>query len=141
MGKKEEQERIFAELRTLDAKLEVLAQKIKTIEKNEEVLGRTLLAVSAKLKKIEQGGFGGGGKSTSTEELDKKYATKSDLAEMRYVVDAINPLDYATISQVRDLVDEKLEAAAGGGGEGGQILKKKKRAGNEPGSAGLMQRI
>lgn len=133
MGKKEDQERVFAELRTLDAKLEVLAQKIRTIEKNEEVIGRTLLALSSKLKKLEQGGFGGGSKGTSTDELDKRYALKSDLAEMRYVVDAINPMDYATISQVRDYVDEKLSGATG------QVGKKKK--GDEPGSAGLMQRI
>lgn len=131
MGKREEQERVFTELRTLDAKLEVLGQKIRTIEKNEEVLGRTLLAVNSKLKKLEQGGVGGG-KASSTEDLDKRYALKSDLAEMRYVVDAINPLDYATISQVRDFIDEKLS--------GGQPQKKKK-AGDEPGSAGLMQRI
>ncbi len=130
MGKKEEQERVFAELRTLDAKLEVLAQKIKNIEKNEEVLGRTLLAVSSKLKKLELGGVGGS-KSASTADLDKRYPLKSELAELRYVVDAINPLDYATISQVRDLLDEKLAG----------VEMRKRKKGDEPGSAGLMQRI
>ena len=136
MGKKEDQERVFSELRTLDAKLEVLAQKIKTIEKNEEVLGRTLLNLNSKLKKMEQGGVGGGGKGASTEEMDKRYALKSDLAEMRYVVDAINPMDYATITQVRDLVDEKLSGASSS-----SSLQKKRKGGDEPGSAGLVQRI
>lgn len=131
MGKKEEQERVFTELRTLDAKLEVLGQKIKTIEKNEEVLGRTLLSLSAKMKKLEQGGVGGE-RASSSEDLDKRYALRSDLAEMRYVVDAINPLDYASISQVRDLIDEKLSGAH---------PQKKKKASDEPGSAGLVQRI
>ncbi len=137
MGKKEEQERIFSELRTLDAKIEVLAQKIKTIEKNEEVLGRTLLSVSQKLKKLEAGGFAGGvgAKGSSAEELDRKFALKSELAELRYVIDAINPLEYATISQVRDLLDEKLAEL------GGAEPKKKARGGKEGGSAGLVERL
>jgi|GEM_PF-1396513 len=124
MAKKEDFDRLSSEMRTIDAKIEVVAQKIRTIEKNEEVIGRTLLNASARLKKVETGGgalAGGSRDGTSTEDMEKKFASKSDVAELRYVIDAINPLDFATITQVRELLDEKLKEIQAQGGTGIEI--------------------
>ncbi len=104
-------ERLVADLHTLDSKVTILGQRLQTIEKNEEVLGRTLVTLNNRLKKVESGGVAGsnaGGASADTAELDKKYASRQELKEIRYVIDSINPLEYATISQVRELLKEKL---------------------------------
>ncbi|MFA6048581.1 MAG: hypothetical protein WC792_01365 [Candidatus Micrarchaeia archaeon] len=108
------------EIHTLDSKISLIAQKIKMIEKNEEVIGRTIVLHNDKLRKLEEGGAGasagaGGAdlgdlkKSVSDlQALVEKCATKDELRELKYVLDTINPLDYATISQVKELLDERL---------------------------------
>lgn len=104
---KNELEGIVAGMRTLDSKITLLEGKIRTVEKNEEVLGRTLVALNNRLKKIEEGGFKSSGPFDESG-LEKKFASKQEVKEMRYVIDSINPLEYATISQVRELINEKL---------------------------------
>jgi len=107
---------VLADLHTLDSKVNLLTQNIRTIEKNEEVLGRTLITLNVRLKKLEEGGSAvkttaqarGEGPQVDAKELEKKYATKQELSELRYILDAINPLEYATLSQVRDLINEKM---------------------------------
>lgn len=106
---------IVSDLHTLDSKINLLAQKMRTIEKNEEVLGRTLITLNNRLKKIEEGGgpsaasrSPSGSSSLSSADSDKKYATKQELSELRYILDSINPLEYAKLSQVRDLIDERM---------------------------------
>ncbi|OIO26162.1 hypothetical protein AUJ14_02550 [Candidatus Micrarchaeota archaeon CG1_02_55_22] len=113
MAKATELVTIVSDLHTLDSKINLLAQKMRTIEKNEEVLGRTLIALNNRIKKIEEGGSttrpsASSSGSTDGKALDLKYATKQELSEIRYVLDSINPLEYATVSQVRDLINEKF---------------------------------
>ncbi len=119
------------QLHTLDSKISLIAQKIKMIEKNEEVIGRTIVLHNDKLRKIEEGTAGvpgargaatlGGevcapasGLSDVKKELDElkamleNAATKDELKELKYVLDTINPLEYATISQVKELLREQL---------------------------------
>ena len=118
---------IRMELKSMDSKINLLAQKIKTIEKNEEILGRTLVTLNAKLKKLEEvvdsneTNASGKGSGLTQSEVDKlkleiadalsaKYALKRELQEVKYTVDMINPLEYATTSQVGELIDDKIEA-------------------------------
>ena len=116
MAKADIIESVMADLRSLDSKLGLIAQKLRTMEKNEEVIGRTLIALNARLKKLEEqassGGFsaipGNRPSTASAGELERKFATKQELTELRYVLDTINPLEFATISQVRELLEEKL---------------------------------
>lgn len=111
MPKKEDLETIVAELRSLDSKVALLNQKLATSDKNAEVIARTLVAMNNRLKKLEEGGQAraqNGGANASNEELERKFATKRELQELKYVLDSINPLEYATISQVRELVNERL---------------------------------
>ncbi|VVB66864.1 Uncharacterised protein [Candidatus Norongarragalina meridionalis] len=98
-----------ADVRSVETKIDLIVQKINTVEKNEEVIGRTIVAHNEKLKHIEEKG-GGGGDSTVKdeleEELSKKFATKAEVQELKYVLDTVNPLSFATIDQVKELLDE-----------------------------------
>ena len=111
MPKKEDLETLVAELRSLDSKVALLNQKLATSDKNAEVIARTLVAMNNRLKKLEEGWQArapSGGAGANSEELERKFATKQEIKELKYVLDSINPLEYATISQVRELVNEKL---------------------------------
>jgi len=39
--------------------------------------------------------------------LDEKYAKSEDLKELKYIVEAINPLEFVTLDQVKDLMAEQ----------------------------------
>ena len=116
--KKEGIDAIKNDMRTLDSKMGLVAERIRMIEKNQEVIGRTLVSLNEKMRKIGEGG-GGGGKGVGSEALDeikkivekleKDAATKAELNELRYILDTINPLEYASIDQVKELVDETVE--------------------------------
>lgn len=116
--KKEGIDAVKGDVKTLDAKIGLVAERIRMIEKNQEVVGRTLVSLNEKLKKIGEGG-GGGGRGVGSEELgdmkkiveklEKDAATKAELNELRYILDTINPLEYASIDQVKELVDETAE--------------------------------
>ncbi|MGB9577088.1 MAG: hypothetical protein ACPL4N_01200, partial [Candidatus Norongarragalinales archaeon] len=41
-------------------------------------------------------------------------ATREELMEVRYVVDTINPLEYATLDQVKEVVEEKIASLKSG---------------------------
>lgn len=41
-------------------------------------------------------------------QLSDHYASREDVAEIKYVMNAINPLEYATIKQVEGLVERKV---------------------------------
>lgn len=106
----------------MDSKINLLAEKIKSIDRNEEVIGRTLVAMNDRVKKLEAGGVagaagaGGGGAAPAevkelreqVEKLAKSAVTREEFQQLRYVIETINPLEYATIDQVRELVRELL---------------------------------
>jgi len=110
---------VRGEIRTLDSKISLIGQKISTIEKNEEVLGRTLVALNERTKKMEAGGGREGGGGASGEEveklkkrmdvLEKSMVTKQEVKELKYTLDTINPLEYATLGQIRELIREELK--------------------------------
>ena len=70
--------------------------------------------------------------------MEKRFATKQELRELRYILDTINPLEYATINQVRELLEEKLGALKAAKKEA-----EEKAPSKAPGSsaAGLFKRI
>jgi len=114
---------VKADMRTLDSKINLVAQKIRMMEKNEEVIGRTMVALNEKIKKLEEGGLktgAGAAAAASAPEIEsvkeqlkaleeKIDAVQSQLMELKYVMDTINPLEYATLDQVKELLEEKLE--------------------------------
>jgi DNA repair exonuclease SbcCD ATPase subunit len=103
--------------RTLESRLSLLSEKISMIEKNEEVIGRTLLGLNDKVKRLEgRGEAGGGGGGISSEELselrDELNEVRERLKEVESVVSMINPLEYARIDEVKKLVEEKIGGRA-----------------------------
>ena len=97
-----------ADVRSVETKIDLIVQKINTIEKNEEVIGRTIVAHNEKLKRIEEKGGGDSSaiKDELEESLSKKFATKAEVQELKYVLDTVNPLSFATIDQVKELLEE-----------------------------------
>ncbi|MFH0972241.1 MAG: hypothetical protein V1835_06800 [Candidatus Micrarchaeota archaeon] len=114
------QQKVFDSVRqdihTLDSKISLIAQKLRTIEQNEEIIGRTIVAHNQKLKELDEKDLaspgsdaeGGGAGSKDIEDLKKQVEElKKGVSEMRYVLNSINPLEFATLDQVKDLLKEK----------------------------------
>jgi predicted nucleic acid-binding Zn-ribbon protein len=129
-------QRILNDIRSLNSSVLLISQKMKYVVRNEKILGRNLIVLNKKIKGIEDkiatGTLGrGGGNSADSDtaqallneleetnkrlarmeveidDLKQSMATKETVQEMKYVVDTINPLEYATLEQVRDMVDKK----------------------------------
>jgi chromosome segregation ATPase len=109
---------IRQDIHTLDSKISLIAQKLKTIEQNEEIIGRTIVGHNEKLRELDEkasappaassGEFQGGTSTKDLEDLKRQVEDlRKELGEMRYVINSINPLDYATLDQVRELLNEK----------------------------------
>jgi len=107
---------VTAEVRALASKIDLLVQALKNLEKNQEVIGRTLVAFNERLKKVEAGGGAGG--SVGSMALDKlredleamrgEFASKAELQELKFVLEQINPLEFAKLEQVKELVQEEV---------------------------------
>lgn len=55
----ESMQNLILELQALDSKMRVVAQRMKIIEKNEQIIGKTLISHNKKLKELEDA-MGGG---------------------------------------------------------------------------------
>ena len=125
---------ILGEIHALNSKIQVIAQRMKIIERNEEIIGKTLISHNKMLKEIEEeinslksGGLSVPGQPEESgaalaevkdlvrdfkKQIDQNRKEieliKSELNEIKYVLDAINPVAYATVDQVSDLVEEKI---------------------------------
>ncbi|MFA4946826.1 MAG: hypothetical protein WC607_04815 [Candidatus Micrarchaeia archaeon] len=104
--KADELESVKNDVRSLSSKVDLIIQKIGNIEKNEQVLGRTVVALNDKTKKLGEAApaqqQGGGAPDLGA--LDKRYALKADLQEIKYTLDMVNPLQFATVDQVKELI-------------------------------------
>jgi len=118
-----------AETQMLDSKISLIAQKIRMIEKNEDIIGRTIVVHNDKLHKLESAGPAPLAASTAqaqgesnsglaaevealrkqVAELREQAATKSEVSELHYTLDTINPLDFVTLKQARKLIAEEFE--------------------------------
>jgi hypothetical protein len=115
-----------AGMRSVESKIDLIVQKIKNMEKNEEVIGRTLVAQNERLKKLEgqvaSGGGGGGASAAASaasaaeiaelrkevDELAKAAAKQEDLLELKYTLDEINPLEFARADQMQEFVRDEI---------------------------------
>jgi vacuolar-type H+-ATPase subunit I/STV1 len=121
---------IREDVRALNSSILLITQKIKYLVRNEKILGRNLVVLNKKIKTLEEkvvnNSFTQTESSVSEEEiaslnkkivlletqledLHSRVSTKEELKELKYVIDSINPLEFATISQVRELIDKKME--------------------------------
>ena len=109
-----------AGMRSVESKIDLIVQKIKSMEKNEEVIGRTLVAQNERLKNLEAqvaaGGGGVGGASSAEigelrkeiEDVQKAAAKQEDLLELKYIIDEINPLEFARTDQMQEFVRDEI---------------------------------
>lgn len=114
------------DIRALNSSVLLITQKLKYIVRNEKILGRNLIVLNKKLKSLEEKVVtpkeisGGGASSAELDSLKKKVelleaqisdiqsrmVSKEEFKELRYVIDSINPLEFATLSQVKDLINK-----------------------------------
>jgi len=126
--------RLMHDIRALDANVRVLAQQIRAIKKNERILARNLILLSKKVAELKETA----GKPSSVDEEkmqqlmdmimhtrediaklreDVEYLkrqlqhtlTNEDIAELKYIVETVNPLEFVTYKQVGELVEKKLK--------------------------------
>ena len=121
---------IREDIRALNSSILLITQKIKYLVRNEKILGRNLVVLNKKIRSIEekfvnspQTAQSGGANIEEVEALRQKVAlleaqledmrsrtaSSESLKELKYVIDSINPLEFATLSQVRELIDKKLK--------------------------------
>jgi uncharacterized protein involved in exopolysaccharide biosynthesis len=118
------------DIRALNSSILLITQKMKYLVRNEKILGRNLIVLNKKIKSLSdkivenQGQGAQGGVSSAElgalsekvsalemmlEDFRGRTATKEEVKELKYVIDSINPLEFATLSQVRDLIDKRME--------------------------------
>jgi predicted RNase H-like nuclease (RuvC/YqgF family) len=120
---------IREDIRALNSSILLITQKIKYLVRNEKILGRNLVVLNKKIKTLEdkvvnapQNTVGSGASSEEMDALRQKVAlleaqiedmrsrtaTVEQVKELKYVIDSINPLEFSTLSQVRELIDKKM---------------------------------
>lgn len=124
--------RVLDDIRALNSSILIISQKMKYVVRNEKILGRNLIVLNKKLKTLEEkiasGSIGGQGENaeqvqeliakleetnkrlavieTEISDLKQNKASSEQLQEMKYVIDTINPLSFATIEQVKEMLEE-----------------------------------
>lgn len=125
--------RLGEDVRSLNSSILIITQKMKYVVRNEKILGRNLIVLNKKLKgleeKIASGTISGSGASEGAvlaleekleessnrilelearlNQMSDNFASKEELQEMHYVVDSINPLQFVTLDQAKDLIAGK----------------------------------
>jgi vacuolar-type H+-ATPase subunit I/STV1 len=121
------------DIRSLSSSVLIITQKMKYLVRNEKILGRNLIVLNKKIKTLEDrlsagefssgGGLGGAEGAQLIAKLDENnkkilelqaqltqlsenVASQEQIQELKYVIDSIHPLEFATIRQVKDLIEE-----------------------------------
>jgi len=119
---------VSQDIKALQSSILVLSEKIKYLVHNEKILSRNILVLNKKVAAKADGVGSGSGLTTeqmqqilneikevkskiksiesTLEMFSKRYAKAEELKEMKYIVDNINPLEYTTVSQVKNLIKE-----------------------------------
>lgn len=117
------------DVRALNTAVTLISQKMKHLVRNEKILGRNLVILNKKFQGLSSEG-GPSSETTSSEstissdqlnELNEKIESlklevadlkansvqKEDLSELKHIVDSINPLEYVTIDQAKEMLSQK----------------------------------
>lgn len=119
---------VSQDIKALQSSILVLSEKIKYLVHNEKILSRNILILNKKIAAKGEDRNTSGGMSeeqakillneikeiktklrtieSTVEMFSKRYAKAEELKEMKFIVDNINPLEYTTISQVKNLIKE-----------------------------------
>lgn len=131
--------KINSDIRALNSSVLILSQKMKYIVRNEKILGRNLVVLNKRLREMESrsGGSGAGEGDMSPlaaqnelaainsrleehsgaveeirselESMKNTFAKQQDVKEMKYVLDAINPLEFVTRKDLEEISGKKLK--------------------------------
>ncbi|MDD3159968.1 MAG: hypothetical protein PHQ98_03305 [Candidatus ainarchaeum sp.] len=115
------------DIRALNSSIMLISQKMKFISRNEKIIGRNLMVLNKKIKDLEgkisanssESSQGGASSeemqklaqkteflSAQIDDLQSKLVTKEELKELKYIIDSINPLEFATLGQVKDMINK-----------------------------------
>ncbi len=126
---------VAATIHMMDSKLRLLAQRMKVIENNIQVIARTLVNHNKMLKELEQKVEGGGvNKDEIVKEVlsqvnvsgsgnvdlsrveedisairDELARIKAKLKEIEYQLETINPMNYVTLDQLNEAINARIE--------------------------------
>ncbi|MDO8648039.1 MAG: hypothetical protein Q7R70_06545 [Candidatus Diapherotrites archaeon] len=132
---------LAADVKALNSSILLLSQKMQYVVRNEKILGRNLLVLNKKIEELQnrkpsdEGGASAKDtqalkqdlENTSTEltrlghsmievrdaleQVKLNYAKSEDFKELKYVIDAINPLEFVSVKQVDALIERKIQEA------------------------------
>jgi len=121
------------DVKAMNSAISILSQKMRHLTRNEKILGRNLIVLNKKIKGIsEQGSSSELPESVAKDmeemkkevqqtnkriedlnmtisSLQRKFVTSEELKELRYIIDSINPMELATVDQVKDIVKRAIE--------------------------------
>ncbi|MCX6802895.1 MAG: hypothetical protein NT067_07380 [Candidatus Diapherotrites archaeon] len=121
------------DVKAMNSAISILSQKMRHLTRNEKILGRNLIVLNKKIKEMaEQGETRDVPEAVlkkfeeiqkKVDQMDKKFeelniaiantnrkfVSAEELKELRYVVDSINPLNLATLDQVKEIVKNAVE--------------------------------
>ncbi len=115
---KAEIDALAGEVQGLNSKFDLALQKLKLSEKNEEVIGRTLIMINSKIKKFEEQGSSvsqpvAAAAVPSPEVGDLKKRVDElyrQVQELKYVLNQINPLEFVSLADLRDIMRKERES-------------------------------
>ena len=123
------------DMRAITSSILVISQKINHLARNEKILGRNHLILNKKIKELSDGSQHGAQADLGpiqseiaqinrrlSEQLEKivrleseldnvkqNYAKAEQVAEMKYIVDSINPLEFASLKNVESVVEQHMK--------------------------------
>ncbi len=122
------------DVKALNAAVLVITQKIKHLVRNEKILGRNLIVLNKRIREMQLQNASGVGKElpesvkgsldelsrqvgaisqrlieleAKVEDVSKSAAKNEDVKEMKFVVDAFNPLHFVTMDQAKELMGKE----------------------------------
>jgi len=121
------------DVKAMNSAISILSQKMRHLTRNEKILGRNLIVLNKKLREMSDSSSSEGIPEETRKEIEelknqllqankkieelnivmanqsRKFVGADELKELRYVVDSINPLDLATLDQVKELIKRELD--------------------------------
>lgn len=120
------------DVKAMNSAISILSQKMRHLTRNEKILGRNLIVLNKKIKQMAEQGESREVPEAVLKEFDelkkeiqksnkqieelnivtaslsRKFVTSEELKELRYIVDSINPIELATVDQVKEIVKKAL---------------------------------
>ena len=121
------------DVKAMNSAISILSQKMRHLTRNEKILGRNLIVLNKKIRGMAEQDESQAApeavlakfdelkkeiaeQSKKIDELNlvisnlsRKFVTAEELKELRYIIDSINPLELATVDQVKQIVKAAIE--------------------------------